>query len=78
MNNKEKTLSYKFGKRIKFERIKLDWSQEVLAEKADISRSTITSVERNSSSPTLDVVEKLAKALGYEPYELLIFKDLEI
>jgi transcriptional regulator with XRE-family HTH domain len=78
MNNKEKTLSYKFGKRIKFERIKLDWSQEILAEKANISRSTITSVERNTSSPTLDVVEKLAKALGYEPHELLIFKDLEI
>ena len=72
------TLSKKFGLRIKFERMKQDWSQEKLAEKAGIGRSTLTSIERNMCSTTLDIVEKLAKALGYEPYELLIFKDLEI
>jgi len=76
--NKDKTLSIKFGKRIKFERIKRDWSQEQLAEYAEIGRTTVASIERNVSSPTLDIVEKLAKALGYEPYKLLIFKDLEI
>ena len=71
-------LSKKFGIRIKFERIKRNWSQEQLADEAEIGRTTITNIERNFSSPTLDIVEKLAKALGYEPYELLIFKDLEI
>ncbi len=71
-------LSKKFGIRIKFERIKRNWSQEQLAEKADIGRTTVTNIERNLSSPTLDIVEKIAAALGYEPYELLIFKDLEI
>ena len=76
--NQELSLSQKFGKRIKFERIKRDWTQEELAEKANIGRSSLTVLERNISSPTLDTVEKLANALGYEPYELLIFKDLEI
>ena len=76
--NKDKSLSLKFGKRIKFERFKRDWTQEQLAEYADIGRTTVASIERNISSPTLDIVEKLAKALDYEPYELLIFKDLEI
>lgn len=76
--SKLNTLSKKFGIRVKFERIKRNWSQEKLAEEADIGRTTITNLERNTSSPTLDMVEKIAKALGYEPYELLIFKDLEI
>ncbi len=76
--NEISTLSRKFGIRIKFERIKRNWSQEKLAEEAGIGRTTLTNIERNLSSTTLDVVEKLATAFNYEPYELLIFKDLEI
>ena len=72
------TLSKKFGIRVKFERIKRNLSQEQLAEMAGIGRTTLTSVERNISSPTLDIVEKISNALGYEPNELLVFKDLEI
>lgn len=72
------TLAKKFSIRIKFERIKRRYSQEKLAELANIGRSTLTQIEAQASSPTLDVVEKLAKALEYEPYELLIFKNLEI
>ena len=76
--NEISTLSKKFGIRIKFERIKRNWSQEKLAEEAGIGRTTLTNIERNLSSTTLDVVEKLAKAFKSDPYELLIFKDLEI
>ncbi len=72
------TLAKKFALRIKFERVKRRYSQEKLAELAGIGRSTLTQIEAQTSSPTLDVVEKLANALGYEPYELLIFKNLEI
>lgn len=67
------TLAKKFATRVRFERIKRRYSQEKLAELA-----TLTQIEAHSSSPTLDVVEKLANALEYEPYELLIFKNLEI
>ena len=76
--NEISTLSRKFGIRIKFERIKRNWSQEKLAEEAGIGRTTLTNIERNLSSTTLDVIEKLATAFNDEPYELLIFKDLEI
>ncbi len=72
------TLANKFAIRIRFERIKRRYSQEKLAELAGIGRSTLTQIEAQTSSPTLDVVEKLAKALEYEPFELLIFKNLEI
>lgn len=72
------TLAKKFATRVRFERIKRRYSQEKLAELAGIGRSTLTQIEAQTSSPTLDVVEKIASALQYEPYELLIFKNLEI
>ena len=72
------TLAKKFATRVRFERIKRRYSQEKLAELAGIGRSTLTQIEAQTSSPTLDIVEKLANALQYEPYELFIFKNLEI
>lgn len=72
------TLAKKFATRVRFERTKRRYSQEKLAELAGIGRSTLTQIEAQTSSPTLDVVEKIATALEYEPYELLIFKNLEI
>ena len=73
MNNKQL-----LGKRIKELRKAANLTQEKLAELAGIGRSTLTQIEAQTSSPTLDVVEKIANALEYEPYELLIFKNLEI
>ena len=72
------TLARKFATRVRFDRIKRKYSQEKLAELAGIGRSTLTQIEAQTSSPTLDIVEKIASALGFEPYELLIFKNLEI
>ena len=72
------TLAKKFATRVRFERIKRKYSQEKLAELAGIGRSTLTQIEAQTSSTTLDIVEKIALALGFEPYELLIFKNLEI
>lgn len=72
------TLAQKFATRIRFERVKRNYSQEKLAELAGIGRATLTQIEAKKSAPTLDIVEKLANALEYEPYELLIFKNLEI
>lgn len=77
-NIMERKLAKKFGLRVKFERMKKNLTQEQLAELANISRATITKLEKNLSSPTLDVVEDISRALGYKPYELFIFKDLEI
>ena len=72
------TTAEKFATRVRFERIKRKYSQEKLAELAGIGRSTLTQIEAQTSSPTLDVVEKIAKALGFETYEMLIFKNREI
>ena len=72
------TLAKKFATRITFERIKRRYSQEKLAELAGIGRTTLNQIESCKSCPTLDIVEKIANALGYEPYELFMFKNLEI
>lgn len=53
------TLAKKFATRVRFERIKRKFSQEKLAELAGIGRSTLTQIEAQTSSPTLDIVEKL-------------------
>lgn len=40
------------------------WSQELLAEKADLNRSYLGEIERGLAMPSLATVAKLAAALG--------------
>lgn len=51
---------------IKTLRKKLGWSQEFLAEKTGVSAPYITQIESEKRTPSLDIVEKLASALGVE------------
>jgi transcriptional regulator with XRE-family HTH domain len=46
-------------------------SQEELAHLAGLDRTYISSLERCIYSPTIDVVDALAKALGMTAHELL-------
>jgi transcriptional regulator with XRE-family HTH domain len=46
-------------------------SQEALAHEADIDRTYVSALERSEYSATIDMVDKLAKALGLEASELL-------
>ena len=55
-------------------RTELGWSQEKLAEKADVSPSYITQIELGNRSPTIEVIEKIATALGIE-YKILFTPD---
>jgi len=48
-------------------------SQEELAEKAGIHPTYIGVIERGEQAPTLDTVEKIAKALNVEIKELFLF-----
>ena len=56
---------------IKSLRKKLGWSQELLAEKTGVSAPYITQIEVGKRTPSLDIVEKLAFALGGE-YKTLV------
>jgi transcriptional regulator with XRE-family HTH domain len=46
-------------------------SQKTLADKVGISVSYVSMLERGQRSPPLEPVEKVAKALGVKPAQLL-------
>lgn len=56
-------IKQRFGKAIRRRRRELDISQEKLAEIAEIHRTYISSIERGARNPSLENIEKLAKAL---------------
>lgn len=60
-----------FAKNLRLLRQSKGLSQEELAHLADIDRTYVSSLERGVYSPTLDVVERLAKALETDAAELL-------
>ena len=47
------------------------WSQEALAFECGLHRTFVAHVERQMRNIAIDNIEKLAVALGIEPYELL-------
>lgn len=44
-------------------------SQEELADRADINRNYVGMIERCENAATVDMLEKLAQAIGSEPTE---------
>jgi transcriptional regulator with XRE-family HTH domain len=46
-------------------------SQEALAHEADVDRTYVSALERSKYSATIDMVDKLAKALGVDASALL-------
>jgi transcriptional regulator with XRE-family HTH domain len=60
-----------FAENLKRIRAQQKISQETLALKAGVERAYIGLIERKKSSPTIDMVEKIAKALEVRPDELL-------
>lgn len=47
------------------------WTQEELAERARVSARYVGAIERRQVSPSIDVLERLAKALQSAPRDLL-------
>jgi len=60
-----------FSENLKRIRAQQGISQETLALKAGVERAYIGLLERKKNSPTIDMVEKLAKVLKVRPDELL-------
>lgn len=54
----------KFGKKVRWERDKLGFSQEKLASRAGVHRTYIGMIERAEKNITLENIEKVAKALN--------------
>lgn len=73
MATKDNLYTKLVGMNVKLARTKAGLKQEELAEKADISRETIGSIERGEKSPTVATLGAIADALGIEMYKLFIF-----
>lgn len=65
------SIQAKFGARLRELRKRSGLTQQNLGERADVNYKFIGGVERGEENPSLLVIEKLAKALGVEPAELL-------
>ena len=60
-----------FAKNLRKLRQAKKMSQEELAHRADLDRTYISSLERCVYSPSIEVLDRLAKALGIEITDLL-------
>lgn len=65
------TISSDFGRAVRRAREAKGLSQEQLAEAARIHRTYLSGVETGTRNPTLEVVERLARALDVTPSRLL-------
>jgi transcriptional regulator with XRE-family HTH domain len=57
----------KFGHRIQKRRQELGITQEELADKLNLSRTHMGHIEQGRRSPSLEVINKIAKALRTSP-----------
>lgn len=59
-----------FGMRLKYLREKKGWSQERLSLESDVNKNYISDLENGRRNPTLEVMDRLAIALGITLSEL--------
>ena len=71
-SNKMTSLREIFACNLKKKRKNCGFSQEKLAEMLNVSTHHIATIETARNYPTLDLVERMAKALNIEIYELFI------
>ncbi|MGR3176526.1 MAG: helix-turn-helix domain-containing protein [Candidatus Anammoxibacter sp.] len=64
----------RLGARIREERRKTKLTQEELAKRVDLSVDFIGYIERGKQAPYIKTLERIAKALNVEIYELFIFE----
>lgn len=65
------------GKRIKVVRQQNGLTQDQLAEYVGLSPKYISGIERGVENPTMDILLRVAKILGVEPYDLFLFGESE-
>lgn len=63
------------GKNVKYHRYRKNLTQERLAEILEVSPNYVGRLERGQHSPSLDKIERIAKALGIKAFELFLERD---
>ena len=57
------TINKQLGARIRYLRQQKNWSMEDLALEAEINRNYLCDLERGSRNPTVNILNRIAKAL---------------
>ena len=65
------TLREVLAENLRRHRSAMGLSQEELAHRAEIDRTYVSSLERSQYAATVDVIEKLARVLEIDAFELL-------
>ena len=78
MTSKNDKISTKIGLKIVLERTKRRLSQEKLAELSDLSKTSLGAIERGTSSPSIDTLDRIASALEMELSELVKVKSVDL
>jgi transcriptional regulator with XRE-family HTH domain len=59
------------GKNLRAARERLDLTQEEVAERSGVQAGEISRIERSKRDPQISTLEKLARAVELEPWQLL-------
>ena len=78
MTGMKDSLSSKIGVKIRLLRTKNKISQESLAFMSGLNKNSIGAIERGESSPTVDTLDKIAKALGMSLVELIDVSKVDL
>ena len=58
--------------------MKRNLTQEQLAELANVGRNTVSNIERGESSPSIETLEKLAKAFEMDVLEFIDISNISL
>jgi transcriptional regulator with XRE-family HTH domain len=75
---KHKKILEELGEHIKLARLRRKFSAEQVAERANISRPTLTAIEKGSESVSIGLYLQVLLVLGLEKDLLLLAKDDEL
>ncbi|CAN7502622.1 helix-turn-helix domain-containing protein [Mesorhizobium sp. LjNodule214] len=77
MNDIANDISSSIGKRIRSERVLRDWSLAELAERSDVSKAMLSTIERGKTSPTAALLVRIAAAFGMTLSTLIARAELQ-
>lgn len=78
MTSIQNNINKKIGLKVKLERTRLGITQEKLAELADLNKNSVGAIERGESSPTIETLDRLAKAFKIELHELTNISQMNL
>lgn len=78
MTSESNELNIKIGIKIMLERKKRKLSQETLAELSELNKNSLGAIERGTSVPTINTLNRIARALKMDITELVDVSKVDL